>query len=197
MVVRPGQHVSGDGRVYHPYLAQWGQYWDVCMLCARQHHGWRIWMSGIQGLHLGRNLPCSTSLQSCEASSQRNRRYDQGNSSIMRPHPKLLHQSLHHQQNGGDLCKVPGVHHHRLHPRSVAQRLLHGHRSQASKALRPPNRRMTATHNRRLFHRTHPNNRRSLSTRMHRETTMGPHRTGSSNSLNLLRRTDRVRGAMR
>jgi hypothetical protein len=39
MVVRPGQHVSGDGRVYHPYLAQWGQYWDVCMLCARQHHG--------------------------------------------------------------------------------------------------------------------------------------------------------------
>ncbi|KAF2014787.1 UEV-domain-containing protein [Aaosphaeria arxii CBS 175.79] len=28
MVVRPGQHVSGDGRVYHPYLAQWGKYWD-------------------------------------------------------------------------------------------------------------------------------------------------------------------------
>jgi ESCRT-I complex subunit TSG101 len=29
MLVRPGQHVSGDGRIYHPYLAQWGKYWDV------------------------------------------------------------------------------------------------------------------------------------------------------------------------
>jgi ESCRT-I complex subunit TSG101 len=28
MLVRPGQHVSGDGKVYHPYLAQWGKYWD-------------------------------------------------------------------------------------------------------------------------------------------------------------------------
>jgi hypothetical protein len=41
MVVRPGQHVSGDGRVYHPYLAQWGQYWDVCMQCAGQRTGRR------------------------------------------------------------------------------------------------------------------------------------------------------------
>ncbi|KAF2030382.1 UEV-domain-containing protein [Setomelanomma holmii] len=32
MVVRPGQHVSGDGRVYHPYLAQWAQYWDKSTL---------------------------------------------------------------------------------------------------------------------------------------------------------------------
>lgn len=32
MLVRPGQHVSGDGRVYHPYLAQWGKYWDVSIL---------------------------------------------------------------------------------------------------------------------------------------------------------------------
>lgn len=23
MVVRPGQHVSGEGRIYHPYLAGW------------------------------------------------------------------------------------------------------------------------------------------------------------------------------
>lgn len=23
MVIRPGQHVSGEGRVYHPYLADW------------------------------------------------------------------------------------------------------------------------------------------------------------------------------
>ncbi|KAF2278863.1 UEV-domain-containing protein [Westerdykella ornata] len=28
MLVRPGQHVSGEGRIYHPYLAQWGKYWD-------------------------------------------------------------------------------------------------------------------------------------------------------------------------
>lgn len=32
MVVRSGQHVSGDGRVYHPYLAQWAQYWDKSTL---------------------------------------------------------------------------------------------------------------------------------------------------------------------
>lgn len=29
MVVRPGQHVAGDGRVYHPYLARWRDAWDV------------------------------------------------------------------------------------------------------------------------------------------------------------------------
>ncbi|KAF2838409.1 UEV-domain-containing protein [Patellaria atrata CBS 101060] len=32
MVVRPGQHVSPDGKVYHPYLAQWNQYWDKSSL---------------------------------------------------------------------------------------------------------------------------------------------------------------------
>ncbi|KAJ4308284.1 Suppressor protein stp22 of temperature-sensitive alpha-factor receptor and arginine permease [Neodidymelliopsis sp. IMI 364377] len=32
MLVRPGQYVSGDGRVYHPYLAQWAQYWDKSTL---------------------------------------------------------------------------------------------------------------------------------------------------------------------
>ena len=32
MLVRPGQHVSGDGRVYHPYLAQWAKYWDKSTL---------------------------------------------------------------------------------------------------------------------------------------------------------------------
>jgi ESCRT-I complex subunit TSG101 len=40
MLVRPGQHVSGDGRVYHPYLAQWGKYWDVsCMRLSVQRTG--------------------------------------------------------------------------------------------------------------------------------------------------------------
>jgi ESCRT-I complex subunit TSG101 len=29
MAIRPGQHVSGEGRIYHPYLNQWGRYWDV------------------------------------------------------------------------------------------------------------------------------------------------------------------------
>ena len=33
MLVRPGQHVSGDGRIYHPYLAQWEKYWDVSLIC--------------------------------------------------------------------------------------------------------------------------------------------------------------------
>ncbi|KAI9823750.1 MAG: hypothetical protein M1832_002307 [Thelocarpon impressellum] len=28
MAVRPGQHVSGEGKVYHPYLAGWGDFWD-------------------------------------------------------------------------------------------------------------------------------------------------------------------------
>ncbi|KAI9656626.1 MAG: hypothetical protein M1831_004536 [Alyxoria varia] len=28
LVVRPGQHVSVEGRVYHPYLAGWGEHWD-------------------------------------------------------------------------------------------------------------------------------------------------------------------------
>ncbi|KAF1986432.1 UEV-domain-containing protein [Aulographum hederae CBS 113979] len=28
MAVKAGQHVSGEGRVYHPYLAQWARYWD-------------------------------------------------------------------------------------------------------------------------------------------------------------------------
>ena len=29
MLVRPGQHVSGDGRVYHHYLAHWAEAADV------------------------------------------------------------------------------------------------------------------------------------------------------------------------
>ncbi|KAF1927523.1 UEV-domain-containing protein [Didymella exigua CBS 183.55] len=32
MLVRSGQYVSGDGRVYHPYLAQWAKYWDKSTL---------------------------------------------------------------------------------------------------------------------------------------------------------------------
>ncbi|EME88382.1 uncharacterized protein MYCFIDRAFT_25096 [Pseudocercospora fijiensis CIRAD86] len=28
MVVRPGQHVGVDGRIYHPYLRDWGRIWD-------------------------------------------------------------------------------------------------------------------------------------------------------------------------
>jgi hypothetical protein len=39
MLVRPGQHVAVDGRVYHPYLAGWSKYWDVS-----SPHGWNLGM---------------------------------------------------------------------------------------------------------------------------------------------------------
>jgi ESCRT-I complex subunit TSG101 len=29
MVVRPGQHVDQQGKIYHPYLAGWAEFWDV------------------------------------------------------------------------------------------------------------------------------------------------------------------------
>jgi ESCRT-I complex subunit TSG101 len=29
MMIRPGQHVGGDGRIYHPYLARWRDTWEV------------------------------------------------------------------------------------------------------------------------------------------------------------------------
>ncbi|KIX92355.1 uncharacterized protein Z520_11963 [Fonsecaea multimorphosa CBS 102226] len=28
MMIRPGQHVGGDGRIYHPYLARWREHWE-------------------------------------------------------------------------------------------------------------------------------------------------------------------------
>lgn len=28
MVVRPGQHVSAEGRIFHPYIARWREFWD-------------------------------------------------------------------------------------------------------------------------------------------------------------------------
>ena len=34
MVVRAGQHVGGDGKVYHHFLAHWRDAWDV----SRSHH---------------------------------------------------------------------------------------------------------------------------------------------------------------
>jgi hypothetical protein len=188
MVVRPGQHVSGDGRVYHPYLAQWGQYWDVRMLCAGHHGRLRFWIRGMQGLLLGRNLHCSTSLPFCEASSPKNHQCGQGNRR-MRPRHKLPLSSLHHQQNGGDPLKVLEAPRHHLLQRTVAQRLLHGLRNQASKARKLPNRRMTATHGRHLCHHTNPNNKHSRSISKHPLTAMGPRRTGgSSSNLILLRR---------
>lgn len=41
MLVRPGQHVAGDGRVYHPYLAGWSKFYDVSGLTnsAQSNHG--------------------------------------------------------------------------------------------------------------------------------------------------------------
>jgi ESCRT-I complex subunit TSG101 len=29
MVVRPGQHVDPQGKIYHPYLVGWAEYWSV------------------------------------------------------------------------------------------------------------------------------------------------------------------------
>jgi ESCRT-I complex subunit TSG101 len=29
MVIRAGQHVDPQGKVYHPYLVGWAEYWDV------------------------------------------------------------------------------------------------------------------------------------------------------------------------
>ncbi|KAF4633656.1 hypothetical protein G7Y89_g4460 [Cudoniella acicularis] len=29
MLVRPGQHVDPQGKIYHPYLVGWGEFWDV------------------------------------------------------------------------------------------------------------------------------------------------------------------------
>jgi hypothetical protein len=29
MMVRPGQHVDPQGKIYHPYLVGWAEYWDV------------------------------------------------------------------------------------------------------------------------------------------------------------------------
>lgn len=29
MMVRPGQHVDPQGRIYHPYLVGWLEFWDV------------------------------------------------------------------------------------------------------------------------------------------------------------------------
>ena len=46
MIIRPGQHISGEGRVYHPYLANWEKLWDVrqhLQLPRRKHtYGWLI-----------------------------------------------------------------------------------------------------------------------------------------------------------
>ncbi|KAF2214953.1 hypothetical protein CERZMDRAFT_66191 [Cercospora zeae-maydis SCOH1-5] len=32
MLVRPGQHVAVDGRVYHPYLRDWGRMWETASI---------------------------------------------------------------------------------------------------------------------------------------------------------------------
>jgi len=29
MMVRPGQHVDPQGKIYHPYLVRWAEFWDV------------------------------------------------------------------------------------------------------------------------------------------------------------------------
>lgn len=31
MLIRPGQYVGGDGKIYHPYLAHWRDAWEVSL----------------------------------------------------------------------------------------------------------------------------------------------------------------------
>jgi ESCRT-I complex subunit TSG101 len=31
MMIRAGQHVDPQGKVYHPYLVGWAEFWDVSM----------------------------------------------------------------------------------------------------------------------------------------------------------------------
>lgn len=38
MVVRPGQHVGGEGKVYHHFLAHWREAWDVSTGYGHQQH---------------------------------------------------------------------------------------------------------------------------------------------------------------
>ena len=38
MAVRPGQYISAEGRIYHPYLAQWANYWDVSRIVQHYLH---------------------------------------------------------------------------------------------------------------------------------------------------------------
>lgn len=37
MAIRPGQHVSVEGMVYHPYLANWSSHWDVSWHTNQRH----------------------------------------------------------------------------------------------------------------------------------------------------------------
>jgi ESCRT-I complex subunit TSG101 len=39
MVVRPGRHVSGDGKIYHPYMAHWAAAWDVGVISQKRVSG--------------------------------------------------------------------------------------------------------------------------------------------------------------
>ena len=38
MIIRPGQHVAGDGRIYHPYLAHWKEHWEVSPMGREPRH---------------------------------------------------------------------------------------------------------------------------------------------------------------
>ncbi|RMZ88392.1 hypothetical protein DV736_g4378, partial [Chaetothyriales sp. CBS 134916] len=43
MVVRQGQHVAGDGRIYHHYLAHWPEAWDVSATAGQGDRDRRVW----------------------------------------------------------------------------------------------------------------------------------------------------------
>lgn len=43
MMVRAGQHVDPQGKVYHPYLVSWPESWDVGCLILKKSLGQRLW----------------------------------------------------------------------------------------------------------------------------------------------------------
>ena len=90
MVVRVGQHVTLEGRVYHHYLAHWLEAWDVS---TTGYQIWCRWNTDLQCIY--RDLRFSTSCLSYETSLQPN---PPSNTSSCRYHRSLRnHICLHHR----------------------------------------------------------------------------------------------------
>ena len=114
MLVRPGQHVSGDGRVYHPYLANFGKFWDVSppalflsVEMVEFHYPSSVTPSAnnTQQLTMIRNLPYLISYKFYVPSLPKSRLLYRNNRRKLRhkarrkPHHHLC---LHHRKNGDD-----------------------------------------------------------------------------------------------
>lgn len=78
MLVRPGQHVDPQGRIYHPYLAGWVEFWDVSVLFLsppppRETSDPKPRPSRANAPNLTRNPPYSTSSPSSGTFSPKSR----------------------------------------------------------------------------------------------------------------------------